>query len=111
MQEADGKNQSHSEETIHWVAISKGNFEYQGNKFECGIVSNVSHKTKNVYFKSDYFENKPKILTRVSSCKGADPSNTRINYKNGFNIIIHEDTNKDTEINHAKENINYIAIE
>ena len=41
---------------------------------------------------------------------------SNINYKyiinkNGFNIIIHEDTNKDTEINHAKENINYIAIE
>ena len=101
----------HISERIDWCAISSGNYTFNGRKFSCGSISNVTHNPKTYTFTDGYFDSMPQLLTRCSTFNGSDPCNTRNEQPVQFTVRLQEDTCKDPETNHVNENVDFIAIE
>ena len=111
MQEAEGLDNNHTTESIHWCAFSNGNYSFLNKKFEIKSISNITHRLKTIEYKSNYFNCTPSLLTKCSTFNGSDPANSRNQNFMGFEIKLLEDTTKDKEKKHVAENINYIALE
>jgi predicted Zn-dependent protease len=111
MQEAECLDNNHTTERIDWCAISSGNYTFNGRKFSCGSISNVTHNPKTYTFTDGYFDSMPQLLTRCSTFNGSDPCNTRNEQPVQFTVRLQEDTCKDPETNHVNENVDFIAIE
>ena len=111
MQESDGLNNKHTNENIHWCAITPGIFNINDLKVQCGSIINVTHKPKKRNYRNNYFTNQPILLTKCSSYKAKDLVNTRIQPSRlKFIVRLQEDKTKDKETKHGKENVDYIAI-
>ena len=111
MQESDGLDNKHRVEKINWCAITPGKFQINDLKFQCGRISNVTHKVKTVKYSENYFSNQPIVLTKCSSYRGKDLVNTRIQPSRlQFRVRLQEDKTKDNETKHTSESVDFIAI-
>ncbi|MGK7957004.1 MAG: Calx-beta domain-containing protein, partial [Crocosphaera sp.] len=107
------KSSGHGSENIAWLAISPGEGNWDGNQFLAGNTGNqVTHNWHTIDF-GNSFSNAPKFLGNITTFDGSDSSGLRYqNLANGnVQIMIEEDTSKDSEKNHTTENINFLAIE
>ncbi|EAZ89254.1 S8 family serine peptidase [Crocosphaera chwakensis] len=107
------KNTKHESENIAWLAISPGQGNWDGNQFIAGNTGDrVTHDWHTINFGNN-FSNAPKFLGNIATFDGGDSSGLR--YKNLTNgnvqIMIEEDTSKDSETWHTTEDINFLAIE
>jgi hypothetical protein len=114
MQESEGLDNLHASERIDWCAFSQGKHTFNDKKFQCGSIQNVNQNKSTFTLAPNYFSTQPKLLTKCSSYNGGDTVNTRNSepksiYK--FSIRLQEETTKDSETNHVKESVDFIAIE
>ena len=107
------KSSGHGSETVAWLAISPGQGNWDGNEFIAGNTGDqVTHNWYTIDFGNNFID-APKFLGNIASFDGGDPSGLRYqNLTNGnVQIMIEEDTSKDSEKNHTTEDINFLAIE
>lgn len=112
MQEVEKKNKGgHIEETIGWMALTRGIFKNDNITIESKIRNNINHNYKKITFDNNN-ETIPKLLTKIISYQGGDTCNTRIKNisKNSFEIKIHEEQSKDKELKHTNETIAFVSI-
>ena len=105
-------NTGHGAETIAWLAISPGQGNWDGNTFMAGNTGDqVTHRWHTLDF-GHTFNNAPNFLGNIAGYDGGDSSGLRYrNLRNGrVEIMIEEDTSKDSEINHTTEDVNFFAI-
>ncbi len=107
------KYDGHESENIAWLAISPGQGNWNGNSFIAGNTGDqVTHNWHTIDFGNN-FSNAPKFLGNIATFDGADASGLRYQNLNHGNVqvMIEEDTSKDSETNHTTEDINFFAIE
>ncbi|MEL4898426.1 Calx-beta domain-containing protein, partial [Crocosphaera sp. Alani8] len=107
------KSSGHGIETVAWLAISPGQGNWDDNEFLAGNTGDqVTHNWHTIDF-GDNFTNAPKFLGNIATFDGGDSSGLRYqNLTNGnVQIMIEEDTSKDSEQNHTTEDINFLALE
>ncbi|EAZ92173.1 matrixin family metalloprotease [Crocosphaera chwakensis] len=106
-------NSGHGSETIAWLAISPGQGNWDGNTFIAGNTGDqVTHDWHTLDF-GNTFNTTPQFLGNIASYDGGDSSGLRHrNLSNGqVEIMIEEDTSRDSEINHTTEVVNFFAID
>ena len=109
-------NGKHVNEQIGWFATDlKGSVIFDGIQVKSQITSqNYDHNSNSIDLTDGDFEfnNTPALLTKVSSFVGSDTANSRISdlTSSGFNLRVHEEWSKDSELNHLPEKIAYVAL-
>ncbi len=104
---------SHDPETIGWLAIETGAGNSDGHDFIAGSTSeDIKHSFSDVLF-DDALDELPQLIANISSHNGPDAAVVRIDNldANGFDTKVQEDQSQDDEVRHARETIDYFAIE
>jgi hypothetical protein len=111
LREEEQSNNVHSGENVAWIAIEPGN-QNNGFKFEAGTLANVNHVLQTLNF-SQAFSGEPIFLSSMLTHKESDPATLRHSdlSATSVNLALQEEQSKDAEINHAPENMGYLAIE
>lgn len=90
-------------------------------KLQAGYLSNVNNNWKTLTYDtsatSTTFVEKPIFLAEMQTANGSDPATIRVdgsagnNNKTQINLKVHEEKSDDTELNHADEDVGWLAIE
>ena len=113
MQEEEARMDGHGQETLGWLAISEGNGEWSDNNYQAGTTGdNVTDDWHTIDFGND-FSQSPIFLASIASYNESDPSGLRSRNLNSnqADIKIHEDKSQDPETRHAKEVVNFFALD
>lgn len=111
LQEEEGSGQTHTGETVHYIAISPFSTQIEGKDV---IVSKTSNSVTDDWYTVDFGEslNSPVVLANMNTTDGRDPCALR--YRNPSNssieVKIEEEQSEDDEVNHNSEVVGYIAI-
>jgi len=113
MQEEEAlMNSGHGSETLGWLAISAGGGDWSQNQYQAGTTDNsVDHNWHTIEF--DHSLESPILLASLATYNGADTSGLRSTNLNNSQVQlkIEEETSKDLETYHAKEEVNFLAID
>jgi hypothetical protein len=112
MQEEEASNQVHEMETIGYVAWEPYRGDIAGLTVEVACTGNVvTHNYKAITFKKA-FGKVPSLVAGMQSFNGPNPADLRWTNKNaaGFQVKVEEEQSTDEEMEHAEENIGYIAV-
>ena len=113
MQEEEKNNLGlHARESIGWIAIDSGIGNDGDTVLEAGITANIfSHNVGSESF-SESFSEIPALIAKIASYRGTDPGNLRIKEitTDGFKGLVSEDQSLDSELFHAAEVVNYLAL-
>jgi hypothetical protein len=112
MQEQDANVQSHSVETIHYIAWEPGSGTVNGLSFEVATTGNaITHQFQWITFGSAFTE-APSFLTDMQTTNGGDASAVRWYDRNpyGIKVKIEEEKSFDSETNHCTEVVGYMAF-
>ncbi|MEO0835467.1 MAG: Calx-beta domain-containing protein [Cyanobacteria bacterium J06642_3] len=106
------KPSGHATETIGWLAMETGTGDWGDLKYQAGHTGlRIDHTWDQIKFKQD-FENAPNIFASLASFQGGDSAGLR--YQNldssQVQIKVEEDQSADSEIAHAKEIVDFLAI-
>ena len=114
MQEEENLNGgAHASETIGWLAIDSGSATDGITGLQAATTANsYTHTPAAVSYSSD-FSSAPSLLAKLNSFDGADPANLRISNTStsGFTARVQEEQSNDSEINHGRESLSYLALE
>lgn len=117
LEEEEIRNNGHMTETIGWVGIGRGNGVLDGTDDEIvfrtsqrGIM--VDDNMQFIHF-GEGFDEAPVVLAGISSREGTDPTTLRLDDVTSTNgrACVQEDTSRDSETFHTKEQIDWLALE
>ncbi|MEL6132663.1 MAG: SdrD B-like domain-containing protein, partial [Bacteroidota bacterium] len=99
-------------EKVAYMAIEMGLGSTNGQAFEAGILSDVTHSFKQLTY-TQTFNSMPALVYSMQSYDGGDPAAIRHQNQDilGAQLRIEEETSHDTETNHTTENIGFVAFE
>jgi Concanavalin A-like lectin/glucanases superfamily/Bacterial Ig domain len=108
LQEEEGADGIHSEESIAWIAIEKGS-NTTGLPFETGSKL-VSSSSMSISFLQNYIE--PAFIGNVQTFNENNPAVLRLNSlsSTAANVFCQEETSLDPETNHGLETVSYLAL-
>lgn len=114
MEEDEAQIQARGAETIGWLAIESSQGLWSGHNYKVATTSNsVTQNWHIINFGGGVFSQSPRFIANIATYTGSDPSYLR--YQNlltdSVQVKIEEDTTLDSEINHATEVVNYLAIQ
>ncbi|MEO1261951.1 MAG: HYR domain-containing protein [Bacteroidota bacterium] len=104
-------NSSHADETIHYIAMSEGSFQYGGADFRSDISPNsVTHNWYTIDFGATYDD--PGFLASFHTYDGGDVCALRHRNLNSRNVQIRveEEQSQDSETNHTTEAIGWLVF-
>ena len=111
MQEQQSNVQTHTTETISYIAWEPGIGTVDSMNYQVGIGGNVNHQWAIFYYPP--LANPPYFLADMQTTNGGDPCNLR--YRNKANssveVKVSEEKSKDTELRHVNESVGYFAFE
>ena len=113
LQEEEGNDGGHANETVGWVAIERVVGQSDGLKFQSGVTSqDVTEAEKTISF-SQSFTAAPVFLANLQTYAGEDPCALRYSALNAnrATVFIEEEKSADSEVSHAAEKVGYLAIE
>jgi Peptidase M10 serralysin C terminal len=105
----------HGTESIGWLAISSSSGKWDGLSYQAKNTGNaVNHNWYNI--NATTYKTTPNLLASIASYNEQDPVGLRYQEITGttgstIQIKIEEDKSFDTELRHAKEQVNLFAIE
>ncbi len=102
---------SHAYETIHYIALEQGGFNYEGHNFFAGLTSNsVKHYWYDVDFDAAY--SNPGFLASFHTYDGGDVCALRHQNLTGGNVEIRveEEQYFDSEMNHTTEAVGWLVF-
>ena len=101
----------HKTETIGYVALPQGSGTLDGQTFETGITSGVSHEWQTISFSSTYEQ--PVFLADLQTFNGWDPCAVRYRNLTGSSVEVRveEETSADAETDHVAEQVGYFVTE
>lgn len=112
MQEQERNDQSHSVETIHYIAWEPGSGTVNGLYFEVATTGNVvTEQFYRISFGSMITE-EPRFLADMQTTNGVDPAVVRWQNRDpyGIEVKIEEERSLDSETTHAAEVVGYMAF-
>lgn len=114
LQEPEGRDDIHSNETVGYVAIEPGDGKmdtYGGRRKYEADFSFPDDSWTTIYFKNSYSD--PSFVAGIQTYDGSDPCHLR--YRNltsdSVEIKVEEDTTSDSETSHAFETVGYFVME
>ncbi len=117
VQEEEGKDSIHADETIGYVVFSKvagqlfDSAQNRNYKMEVGTIDDVNNNFKTIPFQN-YYHSAPFFIADMQTINEADPAGIR--YKNlvseSVEIKIEEEQSTDRETEHVNETVGYMAI-
>ena len=114
MQEEEKLNSgSHNREKIGWLAIDSGAATDGITGLQAATTGMAyTRLPKAVSYSSD-FSSAPSLLAKLDSFRGPDPANLRISNTSasGFTARVQEEQSRDSEMNHGRESLSYLALE
>jgi hypothetical protein len=111
LQEEEGQDGSHGEETVHYIAIEKGTATGD-HIFTIGETQNVNHRwSSGAISFGDSFQN-PRFLAAMQTAKGGDTAAMRYQKlsANSVETMVQEEQSRDDEIRHVGETVGWIVI-
>jgi len=111
LQEEEGNDGTHSSETVHYIAVSPGSFQNDGNGF---VSAKTTNSVTQNWYTIDFGQSidSPLILANMNTEDGSDPAVLR--YRNLSNssveIKVEEEESEDSEVNHTSEVVGYLVI-
>ncbi|MEM8723844.1 MAG: peptidase, partial [Cyanobacteria bacterium P01_G01_bin.39] len=113
MEEEDAlKASGHANETIGWLAIDAGQGTWGDLQYQAGNTGReVTHRQYSLNFDQD-FVSEPSLFASLASYYGGDASGLRYQNlnENQVQIMIEEDQSLDSERNHTREIVDFLAI-
>ena len=111
LQEEEGNDGEHPDETVHYIAVSPGTGQIDGKDFVVGKTANsVTHDLYTIDFGQSL--DLPLILADMNTENEDDPAVLR--YKNlsdsSVQVKVEEEQSEDSEVNHTAEVVGYLAI-
>ena len=113
MQEDQRANQTHTTETVSWIAVEPAVGTSNGSLYEAGNTGvAVTHNNFNLSFASG-FAAPPVFLASMQTFNGPDPAYVRYNSLSASDAVIYldEEQSRDGETNHIAEDVGYFALE
>jgi PKD repeat protein len=111
VQEEEAADQTHGAEDVAWIAIEQGSGTNNGVDFIASRTPNaVKHKWYTINF-SPAFGATPIFLCHDDTYNGGNTCGTRFRNlgTSSVEVKIEEEKSKDTEVNHVKEVVSYLA--
>ncbi len=102
----------HATETVGWLAIESGTGSWGSMNYEAGHTgNNINHNWGKINF-SQNFDEAPNLFASISSFNGGDPSGLRYTNLSSsqVQIKVEEDRSLDSELFHANEMVDFLAI-
>ena len=112
MQEQELNSQSHTAETISYIAWEPSSGNIDGITFAINKTGNVvTQDFQNVTF-TQTFMTSPMFLADIQTTNGGDTANVRWQNKDAYGVEIHidEEQSMDTEIDHKPEIVGYMVF-
>ncbi|MFQ5445737.1 MAG: LamG-like jellyroll fold domain-containing protein, partial [Saprospiraceae bacterium] len=108
LQEEEGADGTHSEESIAWIAIEKGS-NAAGLPFEAGSKL-VSSSSTPIAFAQSYTT--PGLIGNIQTFNENNPAALRMNTltATGADVFCQEETSLDPETNHGLETVSYLVL-
>lgn len=102
----------HANERVGYLAIESSVVTWSGNPYQAGFFGGFDEEFNRLDF-SPIFGNTPEFLGALGSYNGVDPAGLR--YQNlgtsGVEVKVEEDQSLDSELAHAAETVNFLALE
>lgn len=107
LQEEEGNDDSHSVESVDWIAVSVGG----GGGLQSRRVTGINNSTKTVSFPSP-FASTPVVITDMQTFEGPDTATLRLpsRTKSSFKVLVHEEQSADNETRHLNETVGYLGL-
>ena len=112
MQKQELNSQTHTTETISYIAWEPSSGNIDGLTFEINKTGNVvTDDFHKVTFNQDFMTS-PMFLADMQTTDGPDTANVRWQKKDayGVDVQIDEEQSKDTEIDHTTEIVGYMVF-
>ncbi|MEO0867911.1 MAG: glycoside hydrolase family 9 protein [Cyanobacteria bacterium J06642_11] len=114
MQEEEALNPgTHNAETLGWLAIDAGVGSDGDTLLQGGMTGRtVKQNRASVSFEAS-FDETPALIAKLGSYYGPDTANLRLDTISNvsFGARVQEDKSRDTEINHTRESVAFLALE
>ena len=111
-EEEEFKESGHKTESVGWLAIETGEGTWNAMEYQAGTTGDrVTDRWHTLDFSN--FTKAPNLLAGLASYDDGDPAGLRYTNLNsdGVQIRVEEDKSLDSEIEHASEVVNFLAIE
>ena len=103
----------HLSETIGWLAMDPGSAVNGDTSLLSGTTGLVhNHNVSTVNF-GETFDAAPAVIAKLASFYSPNTANVRINSitSSGFDVNVDEEQSLDSETNHIKESVSFLALE
>ena len=112
VQEEEGRDGTHTDETVGYIAIEPGVFSINGTQFEVDrTTDSVTHNWYQIDFQQTY--DSPLFVADMQTFDG--PNTVGLRYRNltgsGVEVFVEEEQSRDSETNHTTEVVGYTVIE
>ncbi|RMH77918.1 MAG: hypothetical protein D6680_03825 [Cyanobacteria bacterium J007] len=113
MEEEEALQNGHALESVGWLALDAVEGNWDGHLFEAGSTGTSVNQNFSTIALSSEFAEAPELMAAMASYNGSDPAGVR--YRNlgtdSVDVKIEEDQSHDTEVDHANEVVNFLALE
>ena len=112
MQEQESNSQSHTTETINYIACPPSSDTINGVSFKVATTGNiVTHSPRTIPF-GETFNPLPVFISDMQTTNGRDTSNLRWKNKtmSSIDVLIDEEQSLDSETGHISEEVGYILF-
>jgi len=114
IEEDDGGDLVHVQETIGYVAIEAGTGGWAGDGllYDAGITANAVTEAAFTFDFNVDFGTAPRFVAAMATYDGADPAELRLTNLSptSATVFVEEDQVGDSETNHADEEVSYLVI-
>ena len=113
LEEEENSTSGHGTETIGWVAIEPASGSWSGHAFEAGTTSeSVTNSWYTLSF-SESFSEAPLVVAGMATYNDDDNAGMRRGSvdSSSIQLMIEEDTTRDSETTHAAEAVSFLAVE
>ena len=111
LQEEEGNDGTHSNETVHYIALWSTSGSDGIMKFKAGKTNNVNNNLKTVNY-NDGAYNSPFFFAQISTYNGADPCGLRRGTLGNrrVDIFVEEEGSLNAEVAHVNEVVNWLVV-
>jgi hypothetical protein len=113
MQEQEANDQTHTTETISYIAWTPGSGTIGGLRYEVGRTGTVVTEGMHRISFGSSFSGPPAFLAHIQTFNGCDTATLRWQNKTSTSVYVQvqEEQSADSEVTHAAEDVGYIAFE
>ena len=111
LQEEEGADQVHADESIGWIAIQPGSGSVGGGTYASGTLGSTNNGTTTDF--STAFGSTPVILANMNTQNGIDTAAVRLTQQNSqrLGLFIEEEKSANDEVNHINERVGFWALD